>query len=103
MNDKDYRPQLKAFLEEIRDLDVDEFYNIDSWRLSEELLNGVLVGYELPTKTSRQLLHVIGQKYGLVPMCPNDVIDLKMSEEFKPIGFEVISIYGRFLVTKKNG
>ena len=100
MNDKDCRPQLKSFLEEIRVMDVDEFHNIDSWRLSEEMLNGVLVAYELPTKTSRRLLHVIGQKHGLVPMCPNDVIDLKMSDDYKPIGFEVITIHGRFLVTK---
>ena len=66
-------------------------------------MNGVLIGYELPTKTSRTLLHEIGQKQDLIPLCPDDMIDLKMSKEYKPVGVVVKSRHGEFMVRKRKG
>lgn len=103
MKDTDYSKQLESFVAEVIAKGIDEFQNPETWSLSEEALNGVLIGYELPTKTSRTLLHEIGQKHGLIPLCPDDVIDLKMSDEYKPIGVVVISRHGEFMVRTKNG
>ena len=103
MKDLDYSKQLKLFIAEIIDKDIDEFIQPEKWTLSTDTLNGVLIGYELPTKSSRTLLHEIGQKHGLIPLCPDDMIDLKMSKEFKPVGVVVKSRHGEFMVRKRNG
>lgn len=65
MKDLDYSKQLKLFIAEIVDKGIDEFKRQEEWTLSTDTLNGVLIGYELPTKSSRTLLHQIGQKHGL--------------------------------------
>lgn len=103
MKDIDYTKQLNSFIAEIIDMGIDEFKNPEDWTLSTETLNGVLIGYELPTKSSRLLLHEIGQKHGLIPLCPDDVIDLKMSKNYTPEGVMVISRHGEFMVSKKDG
>ena len=64
MKDTDYSKLLKLFIAEIIDQGIDEFKNPEKWILSKDTLNGVLIGYELPTKSSRSLLHEIGQKLG---------------------------------------
>ena len=102
MKDPDHSKQLKLFIAEIIDKGIDDFKNPEKWNLSKDTLNGVLIGYELPTKSSRTLLHEIGQKYGLIPLCPDDMIDLKMSKEYKPVGVVVISRHGEFMVRKKD-
>ena len=105
MKNIDYRKQIKSFIAEIVDMDIDEFKNPENWTISTEVLNGVLIGYELPTKSSRLLLHEVGQKHSVIPLCPDDVIDLKMSKDYKPEGVIVIvrSRYGELLVRKSNG
>ena len=103
MKDIDYSKQLELFIAEIIGMGIDEFRQPEKWTLSTDTLNGVLIGYELPTKTSRMLLHEIGQKHGLIPLCPDDMIDLKMSKEYKPVGVLVKSRYGEFMVRKRNG
>lgn len=103
IKDLDYTKQFNSFISQIIDMGIDEFKRPEDWILSEETLNGVLIGYELPTKSSRLLLHEVGQKYGLIPLCPDDVIDLKMSKDFRPEGVMVISRHGQFMVRKKNG
>ena len=103
MQDIDYTKQLDSFVAEIINMGIDEFKNPEIWTLSNETLNGVLIGYELPTKASRSLLHEIGQKHGLIPLCPDDVIDLKMSKDCTPEGVIVISRHGEFAVRKKKG
>jgi len=102
MKDIDYSKQLELFIAEIIGMGIDEFRQPEKWTLSTDTLNGVLIGYELPTKTSRTLLHEIGQKHGLIPLCPDDMIDLKMSKEYRPMGVVVISRHGEFMVRKKN-
>ncbi len=94
MKGTDYNKQLKLFVDEVITKKINEFHNPEMWSLSKDTLNGVLIGQELPTKTSRALLHEIGQKHGLIPLCPNDMIDLKMSNEYKSIGVVVISRHG---------
>lgn len=103
MKDIDYSKQLNSFIDEIVDIGIDEFKSPEKWTLSTDTLNGVLIGYELPTKSSRSHLHEIGQKHGLIPLCPDDVIDLKMSKDYSPIGVLIISRHGEFMVRKKNG
>jgi len=103
MKNIDYSKQLDSFVAEVINMAMDEFENPENWTLSTQTLNGVLIGYELPTKSSRSLLHEIGQKHGLVPLCPDDVIDLKLSQNHKPEGVIVISRHGEFMVRKKKG
>ena len=103
MKNIDYRKQIKSFIAEIVDMDIDEFKNPENWTISTEVLNGVLIGYELPTKSSRLLLHEVGQKHSVIPLCPDDVIDLKMSKDYKLEGVIVRSRYGELFVRKSNG
>jgi len=102
MKEKNYSNQLESFVVEIIDLGIDEFKDPGKWILSKEILNGVLIGYELLTKTGRLLLHEIGQKHGVIPLCPDDTIDLKMSKEYTPEGVIVRSKHGVFSVDKKG-
>jgi orotidine-5'-phosphate decarboxylase len=100
MTDIDYSKQIRSFIAEIIAMDVDEFKDPEKWTRSKEILNGVKIGYELPIKSSRMLLHEIGQKHGVIPLCPDDVVDLKLSKEFEPVGVIVISRHGEFSVRK---
>ncbi len=102
MKDNEYKKQLASFIAEIIEADIDEFKNPKKWTLSKEVLNGVLIGYELPRKSSRLLLHEIGQKHNLIPLCPDDLVDIKMSKEYKPEGAIVKSRWGEFSINAKN-
>lgn len=103
MKNIDYSKQIKSFIVDIVDMDIDEFKSPKNWTTSTEVLNGVMIGYELPTKSSRFLLHEVGKKHNVIPLCPDDVIDFKMSKDFKPEGVIVRSTHGEFLVKKNNG
>ncbi|NEX21227.1 hypothetical protein G3480_13030 [Thiorhodococcus mannitoliphagus] len=103
MKDIDYSKKLNAFIAEIIDLGVDEFKNPSAWTLRQDPLNAVSIDYELPTQASRSLLHEIGQKHGLIPMCPDDMIDLVMSKDYIPAGVAVISRHGTFMISKRRG
>jgi hypothetical protein len=76
---------------------------VQNWTLSTQTLNGVLIRDELPTQSSRSLLHDIGQKHGLIPFCPDDVIDLKLSKDYTLEGVIVISRHGEFMIDKNQG
>jgi len=106
MNKHDYTENFKAFLDKINDINNPSFVERDKWRLPlpEEMtpLNGVLIGYELENKQDRKQLHNIGQQFGLIPLCPNDLVDLDISdlstsELPKPY---VHSIHGKFYLKK---
>jgi len=48
------------------------------------------------------MLHNIGQKYGLIPICPNEVVGLDLTDE--KINFAVVeTIFGRLKIEPKRG
>ena len=98
----DYKQMFEVFISEMIKLDISEFGTPEKWTLCTDVLNGVKIGYELPTKSSRLLLHVYGQKHGLIPLCPDDVIDLKLSKEYVPECMIVISKYGELKIDRVN-
>ena len=72
----DYQSLLQQFKKEIKELDLPAFYDTDSWRLTQDLENGVMIGYDIRSPSDRKTLHHIGQRYGLIPLCPDEVVDL---------------------------
>jgi len=106
MDDPDYMENLKAFIGEIGEMNNFSFVEYEKWRLPmpEEMfpLNSVLIGYDLDSKQDREILHNIGQQYGLIPLCPNDVVDLDLSDLLAsglPKAY-VHSIHGKFYLGK---
>jgi hypothetical protein len=106
MNNNDYTKKFEAFLNQIDRANNPSFVGRDKWQLPspEDMtpLNAVLIGYELESKHDREQLHNIGQQFGLIPLCPNDQIELDMSdlsasELPKPC---VYSIHGKFYLQK---
>lgn len=102
MYKNDYTKNLEAFLDQLDRADNPSFVGRDKWRLPspEDMtpLNAVLIGYEIESKHNRERLHSIGQQFGLIPLCPNDQIDLGMTDLSasgvpKPC---VYSIHGKF-------
>jgi hypothetical protein len=61
-----YQDCLRAFVTEIEDLQSPAFVNPDQWILSPEILNAVLIGYEIESFTDRKKLHEVGRKHGLI-------------------------------------
>ena len=83
MKNIDYSKQLDSFVAEVINMAMDEFKNqkIGPWYTNVKwCVNRIRVTNEV----SRSLLHEIGQKHGLVPLCPDDVIYLKLSQNHKP-------------------
>ena len=79
MANKRYDDRLREFIAEIGELDIPAFVATHRWRLLEDIENGVDIGYDLISPSDRKILHHIGQRYGLVALCPGDVVDLEMS------------------------
>ncbi len=78
MRKTDYQKCLRAFVTEIEGLQSPAFLKPDQWVLSTEILNAVLIGYEIESFPDRKRLHDVGRKHGLIPLCPGDVVDLEM-------------------------
>ncbi|WP_200382730.1 hypothetical protein [Thiococcus pfennigii] len=106
MSEHDYTKNLEAFLVKLNEVNNPSFVERDKWRLplANEMspLNGVLIGYEIESKQDREQLHKIGQQFGLIPLCPNDLVDLDISDLSvsglpKPY---VHSIHGKFYLSK---
>ena len=76
MRKTDYRQSLLAFVTEIEALQSLAFVKPDQWFLSTEILNAVLIGYEIKSFADRKRLHEVGRKHGLIPVCPSDVVDI---------------------------
>lgn len=72
----DYQSLLQQFTKEIADLDLPAFGDPAGWTLAKGLQNGVQIGYDIRSASDRKELHDIGARYGLIPLCPNDVVDL---------------------------
>lgn len=77
MKKTDYQECLRAFVTEIEELQNRAFVKPDQWVLSTEILNAVLIGYEIESLADRTRLHDLGRKHGLIPLCPSDVVDLE--------------------------
>ncbi len=77
MRKTDYQKCLRAFVTEIEAMQIPAFVKPDQWFLSTEILNAVLIGYEIESFADRERLHYVGRKHGLIPLCPNDVVDLE--------------------------
>ena len=76
MRQTDYQKCLRAFVMEIEVLQSPAFVKPDQWLLSTEILNAVLIGYEIESFADRKTLHDVGRKHGLIALCPSDVVDL---------------------------
>ena len=80
MRKTDYQECLRAFVTEIDSLKNPAFVKLGQWFLSTEILNAVLIGYEIESFADRKRLHDVGRKHGLIPLCPNDVVDLEKTD-----------------------
>jgi hypothetical protein len=102
MNKKTYISRLADFVNEIKELDIAVFKEPDTWVLSDELENGVKVGYKIPSSSERRILHHIGQRYGLIPLCPGEVVDLEYSEDQNSMFVIVRTEYGSLPIKRKH-
>lgn len=98
MKEKNYKNLLSLFKQEVKKMKNPSFINIEDWTLSDDLLNGVLIGYTIKDKSDRELIHNIGLKYGLIPLCPNEFVDLDLSSEGKPIRSVVMTLFGKLQI-----
>ncbi len=102
MKKKDYKKSFNLFMQEIKKHKNPSFMNLENWALSKDLLNGVKIGYTIENQSDRELLHKIGLKYGLIPLCLNEVVDVDLSDEGEPIRSVVMTIFGRMQIKSKN-
>jgi hypothetical protein len=102
MNKKTYKSRLAAFVTEIKELDIAVFKDPDTWVLSDELENSVKLGYKIPSSSERSILHHIGQRYGLIPLCPGEVVDLEYSEDQNSMFAVVRTEYGSLPLKRKR-
>ena len=80
MKEKNYESRLDIFKKEVKSLKEQAFINVDQWYLCGEPLNGVEIGYLIADPCARKLLHYVGLKHELLPLCPNEVVDLDVKE-----------------------
>jgi len=73
-----YEENLIRFKEEVKSLNESSFKNVENWRISKNLLNGVIIGYSMKDRCARKLLHYVGLKHDLNVLCPNDIVDLEV-------------------------
>ncbi len=102
MHEKTYQSRLADFVNEIKELDIAVFKEPDTWFLSDQLENGVKVGYRIPSLSGRKILHHIGQRYGLIPLCPGEVVDLEYSEDQNSMFAVVRTEYGSLPIRRKH-
>ena len=98
----DYKKKFKMFMKEIKKTKSPAFINLENWTLLNDLQNGVQIGYEVEKQSDRELLHEIGLKYGLIPLCPNEVVDLDLSDDGIPIRSIVRTKFGKMTIKKKD-
>ncbi len=70
---------LREFISKVDALDRLSFIETANWRLCDDVMNGVEIGYEIESATDRTILHELGQEHGLIPLCPRDVVDMDRS------------------------
>ena len=72
---------------------------MESWTIADDLLNGVIIGYTIKDQSDRELLHSIGLKYNLIPLCQGEVVDIDVSSEGKIIRSFVRTIFGKLQIS----
>ena len=97
MKKKNYKRLFNLFVQDVKKVKNSSFVNINNWTLADDLLNGVLIGYTISDQSDRELLHSIGRKYGLIPLCPDEVVDIDVSGEGKIIGSFVRTMFGSYI------
>ena len=102
MNDPKNTSLLLSFIQEIKDLDNLSYLNPENWSLCDDLQNGVEIGYSISKFSDREVLHKIGQKYGLIPLCPHEVVDIEMGAGFKPKYAIVKTSFGNLKILPKK-
>ena len=103
MKKKNYKRLFNLFVKDVKKIRNSSFVNINNWKLSDDLLNGVLIGYTIGNQSDRELLHSIGRKHGLIPLCPDEVVDIEVSGDRKIFGSFVRSMFGKLYISKKSG
>ncbi len=95
---KNYKAQLSSFVKRIKELNNPSFVDPEKWTLCHDIQNGVSVVSIIANESDRKLLHKIGQQYGLIPLCPNEVVGLDFSEDSQ-INFAVVeTVFGRLKI-----
>jgi hypothetical protein len=94
--------KFKMFRQEIKKLKSPAFTNIQNWTLLKDLQNGIDIGYTIENRSDREMLHRIGLKYGLIPLCPNEVVDLDLSDDGIPIRSVVRTSFGNMPIKKNS-
>jgi hypothetical protein len=95
--------RLNLFIKDVKKIKSFSFVKIDSWTLSEDILNGVLIGYTIFDQSDRELLHSIGRKFDLITLCPDEFIDIEVSDEGKISGSFVRTMFGKLYINPKSG
>ena len=103
MKKKNYKRLLNLFIKDVKKIKNSSFVNIDSWTLSDNILNGVLIGYTIFDQSDRELLHSIGRKFDLIPLCPDEFVDIEVSDEGKIFGSFVRTMFGKLYISQKSG
>jgi len=103
MKKKNYKRLFNLFVKDVKKIENSSFINIDNWTLSDDLLNGVLIGYTIFDQSDRELLHSIGIKYGLIPLCTDEFVDIEVSGDGKIFGSFVQTMFGKLYISQKSG
>jgi len=103
MKKKNYKRLFNLFIKDVKKIKNSSFVNIDSWTLSDDILNGVLIGYTIFDQSDRELLHSIGRKFDLIPLCPDEFVDIEVSDEGKIFGSFVRTMFGKLYISQKSG
>ncbi|PIU55935.1 MAG: hypothetical protein COS89_06525, partial [Deltaproteobacteria bacterium CG07_land_8_20_14_0_80_38_7] len=99
---KNYSKLLSTFIQKIKELKNPSFVNPEKWTLCHDLQNGVSVTTTITDESDRKLLHKIGQEYGLIPLCPNEVVGLDLTKDGE-INFAVVeTIFGRLKIEPRK-
>ncbi|OQX90534.1 MAG: hypothetical protein B6D58_10115 [candidate division Zixibacteria bacterium 4484_95] len=103
---------LSKFKREIKNTHNHVFHDVDNWTMANDIMNGVLVGYTINERSERvgytinerserELLHRIGLKYGLIPLCPGEVVDIDVSDHHKIMRSFVRTMFGKMQINPK--
>jgi len=102
MNERNYDSLLSLFIQEIKKLKNPSFVDPENWTLCDDLLNGVSVGTAIEDESDRKLLHQIGQKYKLIPLCDHEVVGFDRSDDGE-INFGVVETdFGRLKIEPRE-
>ncbi len=99
MKEKNFKILLEKFKKEICDTQFSVFQNIEKWTLAHDVQNAVLIGYIINDKSKRLLLHRIGLKYSLIPLCPGEVVDIDYSDDLKIVRSYVRTQFGKMQIS----